>query len=303
MNDSNQLREKIARLKEELGAVIIAHNYQRPEIQDIADFVGDSLELSQQSSRIEARTIVFCGVHFMAETAVIINPDRTVLLSAGNAGCPMADMITVSQLREWKKKYPGIPVVCYVNTSAAVKAESDICCTSANGVRVVESLAGNDIIFIPDKNLGQYVATQTRKNIFLYNGFCRVHNRITPEQVEYARKLHPDALLIVHPECRPEVITLAEAALSTSQMLRYIKASPYRSFIIGTEAGMIHRLRQENPDKYFYLISNLQTCINMKRTTLDTLARTMEFKKNIITVPEEIRIKAKQTVDRMLSIG
>jgi quinolinate synthase len=303
MSGSKQLRGQIAKLKEELGAVIVAHNYQRPEVQDIADFVGDSLELSRQCTRVDARTIVFCGVRFMAEIAAILNPDRTVLLSEGSAGCPMADMISADELREWKQRYPGALVVCYVNSSAETKAESYICCTSANGVEIVNSVPSNDIIFVPDQNLGHYIATKTKKNIILYPGFCYVHHRIKPEQVKLAKKLHPEAQVIVHPECRPEVIALADAALSTSQMLRYVKASSHNSFIIGTEEGLLHRLRQENPGKSFYLVSNSQICINMKKTTLETLVRTMEFRENIITVPEEVRLKAKQAIDRMLAVS
>jgi len=303
MTTVKQIEERIAELKEGLKAVILAHNYQRPEVQDIADFVGDSLELARQSAEVDAETIVFCGVDFMAETAAILNPGRTVLLSEGNACCPMAKMIDGDELRKWKQRYPQASVVCYVNSSAEVKAESDICCTSANGVKVVESVSGNDIIFVPDQNLGHYISTQTKKNIILYPGFCYVHHRIKPEQVKRAKELHPEAQLVVHPECRPEVIDLADAALSTSQMLRYAKESPHNSFIIGTEEGLLHRMRQENPDKSFYLISNDQICQNMKRTTLEVVVRTMEFKENIITIPEEIRLKAKQAVDRMLAVS
>ena len=303
IDNFKQLKEKIARLKEELTAVIVAHNYQRPEVQDIADFVGDSLELSRRCTEVDAETIVFCGVHFMAETAAILNPDRTVLLSAGNAGCPLADMITVDELREWKQRYPKAAVVCYVNSSAEIKAESDICCTSANGVEVVNSVANDDILFIPDQNLGHYISTQTKKNVILYPGFCIVHNRIRAEQVKQAKELHPEAQLLVHPECRPEVVAQADAVCSTSQMIHHAKASPHQSFIIGTEEGILYRLRQENPDKSFYLVSNSQTCVNMKRTTLEKVAQTMQLRQNIVTVPEDIQIKAKQAVDRMLAIS
>ncbi len=303
MSNLNQLKEKIARLKQELRAVIIAHNYQRPEVQDIADFVGDSLELSRQCTEVDAQTIVFCGVRFMAETAAILNPNRTALLSEASAGCPLADMINIDELREWKQKYPRASVVCYINSSAEIKAESDICCTSANGTKVVDSVLSNDIIFVPDQNLGHYISTQTKKNVILYPGFCYVHHRLKPEQVKLAKKLHPDAQILVHPECRPEVIDLADAALSTGQMLIYAKASSHSSFIIGTEEGLLHQLRLENPDKSFYLISNSQICTDMKRTTLETLAQTMELRQNIVTVAEEVRLKAKQAVDRMLAIS
>jgi len=303
MSDLEEIKEKIAALKRELGAVIVAHNYQRPEIQDIADFVGDSLELARQCTKIEAQAIVFCGVHFMAETAAILNPERTVMLAEGSAGCPLADMINAGVLRQWKQRYPKAAVVSYVNSSAEVKSESDICCTSANGVKVVESVANDDVLFVPDQNLGHYISTQTEKNVILYPGFCYVHHHITPEQVKIVKRLHLDAKILVHPECRPQVIALADAALSTSQMLRYVKASPHNSFIIGTEAGILHGLRKQSPKKSFYLISHGQICADMKKTTLETLARTMELRQNIITVPEEIRLKAKQAVDRMLAVG
>jgi len=303
MSNFNELKEKIAELKRGLSAVIVAHNYQRPEVQDIADFVGDSLELARQCVEVDAQTIVLCGVRFMAETAAILNPARPVLLSEGSAGCPLADMINVDDLRQWKQRYPRAAVVAYVNSSAEVKAESDICCTSANGVKVVESVPNNDILFIPDQNLGHFISTQTKKNIILYPGFCYVHHRIKPEQVKMAKRLHPDAKVLVHPECRPQVIALADAALSTSQMLRYAKASPHNSFIIGTEEGILHGLRQGNPEKSFYLISNGQICTDMKKTTLEIVARTMELRQNIVTVPEEVRLKAKQAVDRMLAVS
>ncbi|MBA7477609.1 Quinolinate synthase A [subsurface metagenome] len=300
---NNQLKEKIAGLKKELRAIIVAHNYQRPEIQDLADFVGDSLELSRKCTEVDAETIVFCGVRFMAETAAILNPERTVLLSESSAGCPLADMISIDELREWKQKYPRAAVICYVNSLTEVKAESDICCTSANGVKVVESVENDNILFIPDQNLGHFVSTQTKKNIILYPGFCYVHHHVSPEQVKQAKRLHPEAQVLVHPECRPEVIALADAALSTSQMLRHARASSHNSFIIGAEEGMLHNLRKMNPDKLFYPLTNDQICVDMKKTTLQTLAQAMELKQNIVTVPEEIRVKAKRAVDRMLAIS
>jgi len=303
MSDVAEFKKRIIKLKEELGAVIVAHNYQRPEVQDIADFVGDSLELARECTRVDAETIVFCGVRFMAETAAILNPKRTVLLTEGGAGCPLADMINAAELREWQRRYPRAAAVCYVNSSAEVKAASYICCTSADGVKVVESVPHDEIIFIPDQNLGHYISTQTKKRLILYPGYCYVHHRIKPEQVRRAKKLHPDARLIVHPECRPEVIALAEAALSTSQMLRYVRASSHNSFIIGTEEGLLHGLRKGNPDKSFYLISNDQICTDMKKTTLKTVVETMALRQNIVTIPEEVRVRAKQAVDRMLAVG
>lgn len=302
MSDFQQLKERIIELKKELGAVIVAHNYQRPEVQDIADFVGDSLELSRKCAETDAETIVFCGVHFMAETAVILNPNRTVLLSATEALCPLADMITVELLRDWQQRYPKAITVCYVNSSAAIKAESYICCTSANGVEVVESVPGNEVLFVPDQNLGHYISTRTNKKIILYPGFCVVHHLIKPQQVKLAKELHPEAQVIVHPECRPEVIALADAALSTSQMLRHVKASTHKSFIIGTEEGLLYRMRLENPDKTFYTVTKGQICVNMKKTTLETVVDTMELRKNVVTVPEDIRLKAKNAVERMLAV-
>ena len=298
-----QLEEHILKLKKKLNAVIVSHNYQRPEVQDIADFVGDSLELARQSTKVDAQVIVFCGVHFMAESAAILNPNRTVLLAEGSAGCPMADMIDVDDLREWKERYPKAGVVCYVNSSAAVKAESDICCTSANGVKIVESLPHNEILFIPDQNLGHYISTKTKKRIILYPGFCITHHRISAEQVKLAKELHPDAVVVVHPECNPEVVSLADAVLSTSQMLRYVRENPARNFLIGTEEGLLHRLHKENPDKTFCSLSPGIMCPNMKRTTLETVATTMETMGNIITVPEEIRLRAKRALDRMLGVS
>jgi quinolinate synthase len=293
-----ETRDRIKRRKEELKAVIVAHNYQRPEIQDVADFVGDSLELARQCTQVDAETIVFCGVRFMAETAAILNPERTVLLTEGSAGCPMADMIDVGELKKWQQRYPGVPVVAYVNSTAEVKAESYICCTSANGVRVVDAVPGDEVIFVPDQNLGHFISTQTNKKVILYPGFCYVHHRLKPEQVKLARKLHPEASVIVHPECQPEVIALADAALSTSQMLHHVKSSSHSRFIIGTEEGILYRMRQEN-----YPLTNGQVCTDMKKTTLDILLSTMESGQNIITVPEEVSPRARQAIERMLAVA
>jgi quinolinate synthase len=301
-NQFEETKQRIAGLKESLRAVIVAHNYQRPEVQDIADFVGDSLELARICTSVDAQTIVFCGVHFMAETAAILNPERTVLLTEGCAGCTMADMISADELKRWQQRYPEAVVVCYVNSSAEVKAESYICCTSANGVAVAASVPSDEILFVPDQNLGHYISTQTEKKLRLYPGFCYVHHRIRPQQIKMARRLHPGAEVLVHPECRPEVVAMADAALSTSQMLRYVGASTHREFIIGTEEGILHGLSKQNPEKSFYLVSKRQVCTDMKKTTLETVARTMELKQNIITVPEEIRVRAKRALDRMLAV-
>ncbi len=298
----NQLQERVAELKKKLNATIVAHNYQRPEVQDIADFVGDSLELSRRCAEVKAETIVFCGVNFMAETAAILNPASTVLLAHATACCPMADMIDTDDLREWKQKYPKAAVVAYVNTTAAIKANSDICCTSANGIRVVESISNDEILFVPDKHLGHYISTKTNKRMILYPGYCITHIRLTAEQVKLARQRSPEAKVIVHPECREEVIKLADAALSTSQMIRYAKESQNKTFLIGTEEGILHRMRKENPGKEFYLLASSLICPNMKKTRLESVIETMELKHNRITVPEEIRLKAKQALDRMLAV-
>jgi len=298
-----ELQEEVLELKRELNAIIVAHNYQRPEVQDIADFTGDSLELARKCVGIKAEVIVFCGVLFMAETAAILNPGTMVLLSHRDAGCPLADTIDVDSLREWKGRYPEAAVVAYVNTTAAIKAESDICCTSANGVEVVNAIPDEEILFIPDKNLGHYVSTKTDKKLILYPGFCATHDNLSVEEVRAARQRYPQAKVLVHPECRPEVIELADAALSTSQMLRYARRSKAKVFLIGTEEGMLYPLRKQNPDKEFHLISNSLICPDMKKTTLETVIETMKARKNIVTVPEEIRVRAKKAIDRMLAIG
>lgn len=302
MDNLEQAKERIARLKRELNAIIVAHNYQRPETQDIADFTGDSLELARKCAEVEAETIVFCGVRFMAETAAILNPSSMVLLSHPDAGCPLADMIDVKKLRQWKAQYPEAAVVAYVNTTAAIKAESDICCTSANGVEVVNAVPNEEILFIPDQNLGHYISTKTKKRIILYPGFCDTHAKVTAEQVRLAKQRYPQAKVLVHPECHPEVIKLADAALSTAQMLRYAKQSNEKTFLIGTEEGILHPLRKQNPEKEFHLLSDSFICHDMKKTTLETVIETMQTKSNVVTVPEEIRIKAKQAIDRMLAI-
>ena len=302
MSNLEQTKEKIAKLKKELNAIIVAHNYQRPEVQDIADLTGDSLELARMCVGTKAETIVFCGVRFMAETAAILNPSSMVLLSHPEAGCPLADMIDIGKLRRWKESYPEAAVVAYVNTTAAIKAESDFCCTSANGIDVVNAMPNEEIFFIPDQNLGHYVSTKTNKKMILYPGFCYVHDRITAEQVKLAKQRYPQARVLVHPECRPEVINLADAALSTSQMLRYAKQSEEKTFLIGTEEGILHPLRKQNPEKEFHIMTSNFICADMKKTTLEMVIETMETRRNVVTVPEEVRIRAKQAIDRMLAI-
>jgi len=285
------------------NAVILAHNYQLGEIQDAADFVGDSLELSRKAAETTADTIVFCGVHFMAETAKILSPDKTVLLPDLEAGCPMADMITADQLREFKAEHPGLPVVAYVNTSAEVKAESDICCTSANAVKAVESVPGDEVLFIPDKCLADYVASKTSKKIIPYPGFCPTHVRILPEDILKQKALHPKALVIVHPECTRAVIRLADGVFSTSGMLRFAKESPAGEFIIGTEYGILHRLARENPDKRFYSPTERAVCPNMKLITLEKLAWSLEDMQYPIELPPDIIERARGAIQRMLEIA
>jgi len=301
--DLARLRERIAALKQKLNAVIVAHNYQRPEVQDVADFVGDSLELARRCAEVSARTIVFCGVDFMAETAKILNPGATVLLSHATACCPMAMMIDIEDLREWKARNPKALVVCYVNTMAAIKAESYICCTSANGLKVVESVPGDEVLFVPDQNLGKWIATKTKKKVVLYPGFCITHAQLKPADVTTAKQRYPQAKLLVHPEVGPEVAVMADAVLSTSQILRYVQDSPDKVFLIGTEEGILHRLHLENPGKEFYLISPSLICPNMKKTRLENVIDAMENQRNVITVPEDIRVKAKLALDRMLALG
>ena len=294
--------EQIQKLKKERNAVILAHNYQRPEVQDIADFTGDSLELSQKAAATDADVIVFCGVHFMAETASILSPQKTVLLPDAGAGCPMADMITAEQLRQKKKELPGATVVTYVNSSAAVKAESDYCCTSANGVKVVQSIKNSEIIFVPDQYLGDFVAKKTGKKMTLWPGYCPTHVKILPEDITRNKQGHPHAKVVVHPECRPDVIALADDVLSTSGMIRYAAREDVRELIVGTEVELLHRLRKENPGKMFFAASRKAICPNMKKITLEKILESLETMAPEVKVPEGIRVKAKLAVDRMLEL-
>jgi quinolinate synthase len=294
------LLEKISALKKKRNAVILVHNYQLGEVQDIADFVGDSLELSQNAAKTGADVIVFCGVHFMAETASIICPDKVVLLPDITAGCPMANMITAESLRAKKKEHPQAVVVCYINSSAEVKAESDICCTSANAVEVVESLNAREILFIPDQYLGHYVSARTGKKMILWPGFCPTHVRIKPERIQELRQEYPQAKVVVHPECTPEVIALADEVASTSGMCRYARRDDVREMVVGTEVGLIHRLRKENPGKKFIPVSEQAVCPNMKLITLEKVLWSLEEMGPEVKVPDGIRLRAKAAVDRML---
>ena len=298
----NSLEEQILKLKKEKNAVILGHNYQRGEVQDIADFVGDSLELSQKAARTDADVIVFCGVHFMAETASILSPDRTVLLPDAGAGCPMANMITAEQLRQKKKELPRATVVTYINSTAGVKAESDFCCTSANGVKVVAQIDNDEILFVPDQYLGDFIARRTGKEMTLWPGYCPTHVIILPEDIIKRKKEHPQAKVVVHPECRPDVIALSDETLSTSGIIRYAGREDVSELIVGTEVEIIHRLKKENPGKKFIPASEKAICPNMKLITLDKILHSLETMTPEVKVPEEIRVKAKAAVDRMLAI-
>ncbi len=294
--------ERIQKLKIQRNAIIMAHNYQRGEVQDIADFVGDSLELSQKAAQTQADVIVFCGVHFMAETVSILNPEKTVLLPDANAGCPMANMINDAQLRQKKAEHPDTTVVTYVNSTAVVKAESDYCCTSANGVKVVQSIPSDSIIFVPDQYLGDFITRRTGKKMILWPGYCPTHIHILPEDIIKQKKEHPKAKVVAHPECRPEVVALADEALSTSGMIRFAARDDVEELIVGTEVELLYRLRKENPGKKFYPASDKAICPNMKLNTLEKVLKSLETMTFEIRVPEDIRLKAIAAVDRMLAI-
>lgn len=300
-NETDQyLIDEINKLKKEKSTVILVHNYQRPEIFKIADFIGDSYGLSQEASETKARMIIFCGVHFMAESASILNPDKKVILPAIEAGCPMADMVQAEELRKLKEQHPDAAVVCYINTSAEVKAESDIVCTSSNAVRIINSLPHKRIIFIPDKNLADYAAGYTDKEIIPWNGFCYVHTKFSPEELAKSKKLLRNAKVIAHPECPGGVRALADHVCSTSGMVGYAKQSDATEFIIATETGMIEMLRLQVPGKTFYTAPPGSTCVNMKKTNLRLVFESLENEAPIITVPEAIRLKARKALDRMV---
>jgi quinolinate synthase len=300
----SSLVEKIGKLKKERNAIILVHNYQLPEVQDIADYRGDSLELSRIAAKSDAKVIVFCGVHFMAETASILCPDKKVIMPDIKSECPMANMITAEDLRELKSRYPKAVTVGYVNTSAGVKAELDICCTSTNAVEIVSKLKdAEDIIFVPDKYLADFVSKKTGRVLISWDGYCPTHVKILPEDIVKAVRKHPRAKVIVHPECVHEVISLADAALSTGKMCKYAKDSSDKEFIIGTEVGIIYRLSQDNPGKKFYPATELAVCPNMKRTTQEKVLWALEELKEEVKVPEDIRKRAKKAIDRMLEIA
>lgn len=299
------LKKKIERLKKERNAVIIVHNYQRDEIQDIADISGDSLALSQAAVRADAEVIVFCGVDFMAESASILNPDKIVLLPVKEAGCPMADMVTVERLREKKREHPEAAVVCYVNSSAEIKAESDICCTSSNAIQIVNSLEDyKEIIFIPDKNLGRFVQQNVPdKKIILWEGFCPTHIRVSKEEILKAKELYPDAEILAHPECYPDVLSVSTHICSTGGMFEYVKGSSSQTFIIVTESGMLYGLKKSNPGKNFYIPTERLVCPTMKLTTLGWVAHSLETMEHQVKVTGEIKEKAYRALSHMLEVS
>lgn len=302
-NSIRALQDKIRSLLDKRNAILLAHNYQRPEVQDVADLCGDSLELSIKASETDAEVIVFCGVHFMAETASILCPDKKVLLPVSSAGCPMADMITAEQLREKKQEMPDVVVISYVNTTAEVKAESDLCCTSANAIQVANSVdPALPILMTPDKNLARYTKKHTDRKISYWDGYCVYHNNLTVEQVKRVKKAHTEAVFLAHPECRPEVLELADEAKSTSGMIAYAANSDQREFIIGTETGILYPLSKANPDKQFFPADPNMICTDMKKTGLMEVLRALEILEPEVKVPEEIRVRAKTAVDRMLAI-
>jgi len=294
----NRIRE----LKEKRKALILAHNYQIGEVQDVADYIGDSLGLSQKAAQVKEGIIIFCGVHFMAETAAILSPEKTILLPEIKAGCPMADMISASELKEWKRDYPGRKVVCYVNTTAEVKAECDVCCTSSNALKVVNSLTVDEILFAPDKNLAAYVARQTKKKIIAWDGYCYVHHKILARDIKEKKRLYPEAEVWAHPECRPEVIDLVDKILSTGMMVEEARRTGKKEIIVATESGIIYRLKKENPGKNFYPAKDISYCANMKKINLEKVLLSLEEMIYKVEVPQEIRQKARGAIERMVQI-
>ncbi|SEA40813.1 quinolinate synthetase [Desulfuromusa kysingii] len=298
-----ELQQKIKQLATDKGALLLAHNYERDEIQEIADITGDSLALSIEAQKTDKQLIVFCGVHFMAESAAILSPEKTVLLPRADAGCPMADMVTVEGLKALKKQHPDATVVTYVNSSAAVKAESDICCTSSNAVSVARSVAAKKLLLVPDRNLGRYIAKNVpEKECIFWDGYCATHDRLKVEDVEQIQASHPDALFMVHPECRPEVLNLADHICSTSGMYEFAAHNPATKFIVGTENGILWRLRKENPDKQFIMANRDMICPTMKMTSLEDVLHCLETMETRVTVAADIRIKARTALDKMLAV-
>ncbi|MCL4467498.1 MAG: quinolinate synthase NadA [Deltaproteobacteria bacterium] len=301
--EKKELQDQIRRLVKEKNAILIAHNYQREEIQEIADLTGDSYELSVKASRTDADIIVFCGVRFMAESAKILSPGKTVLLPNAGAGCPMADMITAQQLEGLRSQYPDAYVVSYVNTNADVKALSDVCCTSSNAVTIVRAVPAKKVIFVPDKNLGSYVKKFSDKDMIIWNGYCPTHHHIYPEEIKLLKEKYPDAPFVCHPECRPDVVELADKVTSTSGIIKFTKEDPHHRFIIGTEEGIMYQLRKNSPEKEFILASNGFICPNMKKTRLEDIVLALEKKQYEITLSPAIIEKARLPLERMIEVG
>ena len=298
------MKAEIERLKKERKAVILAHNYTRSEVQDVADYTGDSLELARRATQVDADVIVFCGVYFMAETAAILNPDKTVLIPDPSAGCPMADMITGAQLRELKAKHPGAVAVCYVNSTAEVKAECDLCVTSGNAEKVMATIpAGREILFVPDQHLGGHVSAKEGRDYVLWPGYCPTHARLTPKMIADARAAHPGAPVMVHPECPKDVREAADEQLSTGGMCRFARESDAQTILVGTEVGILHRLRKENPDKTFVSVSDTLVCPNMKKTTLENLRDCLRDMSNRVVVEKDVADRARRAIDAMLAVS
>ena len=298
------MKAEIERLKKERNAVILAHNYTRGEVQDVADYTGDSLELARRATQVDADVIVFCGVYFMAETAAILNPDKTVLIPDPSAGCPMADMITGAQLRELKAKHPGAVAVCYVNSTAEVKAECDLCVTSGNAEKVMATIpAGREILFVPDQHLGGHVSAKEGRDYVLWPGYCPTHARLTPKMIADARAAHPGAPVMVHPECPKDVREAADKQLSTGGMCRFARESDAQTILVGTEVGILHRLRKENPDKTFVSVSDTLVCPNMKKTTLENLRDCLRDMSNRVVVEKDVADRARRAIDAMLAVS
>ncbi len=299
---NRELRERLAQLKKERNAIILAHYYQRDEIQEVADFRGDSFLLAQKAAETDADTIVFCGVHFMGESAKILAPNKTVIIPDERAGCPMADMVNVEGLRELKRKHPNAKVVTYINSSAEIKAETDIVCTSANAVKVIQSVDSDEIIWVPDKNLGDYVSKFTDKKMIIWEGYCNTHDMLTVKDVVEMRQQYPNALFVVHPECRPEVVKMADFVGSTTAIIDYCKKSEHQEFIVGTEDGTGYQLRKDSPNKTFHFASKYLVCPNMKVNNLKKLVRCLETMQPEIRVPEDVAERARQSLERMLQV-
>jgi quinolinate synthase len=296
------MQDMIRKKLKQRNAILLAHNYQPPEIQDVADMCGDSLELSIRAGKTDADIIIFCGVHFMAETAAIVSPQKKVLLPRLDAGCPMADMITPEALIQKKKELPKIPVITYVNSPASVKALSDVCCTSANAVQVVNSLSEDEVLMTPDKNLAHYTASQTTKKIHFWDGYCPIHNNLLPEMLSKTKEKFPHAKVLAHPECRFEILEMADAVLSTSGMIKYVANTKENAFIIATEQGLIHPLQKKHPEKQFIPASDVLICSDMKKITLEDVVTTLDTLSPEVNVPEDIRKSAHGAVERMIKI-